>query len=52
MNPEIAAVMTGPRKITLLRDGKSAFVEIEPLRFFPINRRYLDGRHYVGRKAR
>lgn len=52
MNPEIAAVLTGPRKITLLRDGNSAFVEIEPLRLFPINRRRADGCHYVGRKAR
>jgi hypothetical protein len=36
MNPDIAAVLSGPRKLTLLRDGNTAFVEVEPLRFFPV----------------
>ena len=52
MISEMAAVLRGPRKVTLLRDGNTPFVEVEPLRFFPVNRRYRDGCSYVGRKAR
>lgn len=52
MIPDIAAVLSGPRKLTLLRDGNLAFVEVEPLRFFPIMQ--LDRRfpQRVARKPR
>jgi hypothetical protein len=52
MIPEIAAVLSGPRKLTLLRDGNTAFVEVEPLRFFPVMS--LDRRRpqRVARRAR
>ena len=52
MIPEIAAVLSGPRKLTLLRDGSSTFVEIEPLRFFPITTRDIRRPIRVARKPR
>lgn len=48
----VEEIMAGPCITRVLTDGNARFVEIEPLRLFPINRRRKDGSCYVGHKQK